>query len=432
MPSLTVGPLSNFSTLQYSSAVAGTYAQVLAQAIANGINTGANNGGLTQFVAPAGQHTAANGFGVAGEPASGFNGIATFRGTTTPQTLFVNGADQFIVVDSSSGPVSLQGGAAGGSLLSGAGAGLTYTNITPTGSATDNVVALGGNNLIQTATFGSGNYVVQTGDGNDTVNILLGNATVDAGAGRNVLNLGTGSSLIGSEGYDTITGVGYGSSSGVDTINIGSGQTSINSGGTSFLINDSSVNPLLVTLGSGVDTINYSAGSGGATVTGINTGTTVTGGVGTISAGDTSTGDLVSVTGALSTAITARGGNDTINGVGDSGNSRYTAGTGSTTILAGVGNDTLIGATGANATGNLMSGKGAGTTFQFTYGQQAADVITGFKATDVLSFVGFGANPLSQGPIGTSGGTAFNLADGTTITFVGSTNPTNTGTVKTS
>ena len=432
MPSFTVGPLSNFSTLQYSTGVAGTFAQVLAQSIANTINIGANGGALTQFVAPAGQHTV-NGTGVAGEPASGANGIATFRGTTNPQTLFVNGADQYIVVDSSSGPVSLQGGAAGGSLISGLGAGLTYTNITPTNSLTDTIVALGGNNLIQTATFGTGNYLVEAGDGNDTVNILLGNATVDAGAGRNVINLGTGSSLIGSEGADTITGVGYGSTSGVDTINIGSGQTSINSGGTSFLVNDGSVNPLLVTLGSGVDTINYGS-SAGATVNGINSGTTVTGGIGTIKAGDASTGDGVTLTGALSTSITARAGSDTINGMGDSGNSTLRAGTGTTTILAGVGNDTLIGATGANATANLTSGAGAGTTFQFSFGQQANDVISGFKATDVLSFVGFGANPLSQGSTTGSvpGGTTFNLADGTTLTFIGGANPNNTGTIKTS
>ncbi len=419
MPSLTVGPLTNFSTLQFSTAVQGTFAQQLAQSIANTINVGANNGSLNQFVAPAGIHLAANGFAVAGEDARGFGGIATFRGTTSPQTLFVDGADQFIVVDSSVSPVSIQGGAAGGSLISGAGTGLTYTNITPSGTGTDQIVALGGNNLIQTSFAGGGRYLILTGDGNDTVNVLTGSATVNAGVGNNQINVGlaNGSSVstgdtIQSEGFDLITGAGYGTNGGTDTVAIGSGQTTINSGGTSFLVNygvagTPDANGLLVSLGSGVDTINGVSGDGSITVNGINT-TTRTSGAVTITGGDLANGDVITLAGSSAATISARAGNNAI-----------TAGSGNDTLIAGTGADTLTAGTGASQL--LQSGTGAGTTFVFNFGQSGAgsDTITGFKASDQLVLNG-NPNPAVLGTgTATAGGAQYQLGDGTTLTIIG-------------
>ncbi len=425
MPSITVGSLTSFSSLNYT----GTDALAFAQQIANTINAGLNGGPLSQFVYPTGA-TTFGGTPVAGQPGSGANGVAAYRGVGG-SSLFIDGADQFITVgaDPVTGalaPVSIQGGAAGGSLVAGAGAAgaarnLTYTNITPSGTLTDSIAVLGGNNLIQSAQFGTGKMFVVAGSGNDTINLFNDNgSTVNPGSGSNQVNVFTGGNLIYSEGFDTITGAGYGSNGGTDTVQIGSGQTSINSGGTSFFITDSSPNALSVRLGSGVDTVNY-GGSGNATVNGIFS-TTALSGAGTVIAGDTSTGDSVTLLGSLNSTVTAGAANETITGAGNGGRNLFTAGSGNDTLIAGAGTDTLAGGSGSAF---MVSGGGA-TTFSFTNGQSGgSDTISGFKAADSLSFAGYGANPLALG--GTTGsvpgGTTYNLTDGTTITVLGVSQP---------
>jgi Ca2+-binding RTX toxin-like protein len=384
----------------------------VAMTISNIINNGL---GLPSTAAGALTPFTYSGSGIlAPEPASGSGGVFLVT-TPTATTVFVDGADQYIDV-TANGPVSLQGGAAGGYFLAGSGlAGaarnVTYTNITPTGTATDNIAITGGNNLIQTATFGTGNYNVATGNGNDTVNILLGNSTINAATGNNVINLGSGNNLITSVGYDTITGSSVGGGS--DTVNVTSGQTSINSGTSSFLVNDSSPNPLNVTLGFGVDTVNVS-GAGAATIKGIATTTQATSG--TVQGTDTSTGDSLTVSGGAAT-VTAGASNDTIKAL--SGNNLLLAGTGNDTLVAGAGADTLGGAIGGNASALLVSGTGSGTTFQFAFGKSGgADTITGFKSTDILSFTGYGSAPQSTAiKVGTN--TILTLSDSTTITLVG-------------
>ena len=253
------------TTLNYTSADALAVATSLATQIANNLTGGT----YTRFNYTTGS--------VAPEPSSGTGGVATFN-QPTPTPVFVNGADQAILIGAN-GPVSVQGGAQGvqflaGSGLAGAPFNVSYTNITPSGTMTDNIAITGGNNLVQTATFGTGNYVVNTGSGNDSVSILRGNSTVNAGTGNNVVNVGSGSNYIYSEGYDSITGAVSGG--GTDTVNIGSGQTSINPATSNFIINDSSSNPLTVTLGSGVTTINFSGGASGL-IHGPNSSATVSG-----------------------------------------------------------------------------------------------------------------------------------------------------------
>ncbi len=351
---------------------------------------------------------------VAPEPPSGSGGVFLVT-TPTTSTVFVDGADQYIDV-TATGPVSLQGGAAGGSFLAGAGLlgsprNVTYTNITPTGNLTDTIAITGGNNLVQTALSGGGNYNVATGSGNDTVNILTGNGTVNAGTGTNQINLGSGNSLITSVGFDTITGSSVGGGS--DTVNVTSGQTSINSGTSSFLVNDTSPNPLMVTLGFGVDTVNLLSGSP-ATVQGLATKTTAS--TGTIQGTDTQSGDSVTVSGGAATVV-AGGANDTITAL--SGNNLLMAGTGNDTLVAGSGADTLTGAMGTASSALLVSGTGAGTTFSFTAGKSAgADTISGFKSSDILSFTGYGTQPQATAvTVGT--GTTITLSDLTTITVSG-------------
>ncbi len=397
------------TTLNYTSADALAVATSLATQITSNLNSGT--------------YTAFNytGGGVAPQPSSGSGGVATFTQPTTAP-VFVDGADQAIVVGAN-GPVSVQGGAAGvqflaGSGLAGAPFNVSYTNITPSGNLTDNIAITGGNNLVQTATFGTGNYVVNTGSGNDTVNVLLGNSTVNPGTGNNVVNVGAGSNYIYSEGFDSITGaVGGGGS---DTVNIGSGQTSINPATSNFLINDTSSNPLTVTLGSAVSTIDFN-GAGSGVINAPNSSATFTG-AGQVVAFPTSTGDSYSVSGALNANIVAGAGNETVSGLSSSGNEVFRAGTGNDTLVAGSGAAVLSGAIGPNATAVLLSGTNLSTTFVFVNGQFSggADTISGLKSSDVLSFTGYGANTLSN--IASVGGnTVIKLPDNTQITIVGAT-----------
>ena len=405
MPGITVGGASGV-TLNYST----TDAVAVATTLATQISADLVNGTYTTF------NYTGNG-AVAPEPASGSGGVAVFTQPTNG-SVFVDGADQSIVINAT-GPVSVQGGAAGGSLVAGAGAAgaplnVSYTNITPSGTATDQIAILGGNNLVATATFGTGNYNISTGSGNDSISVSMGNATVNPGTGTNLISLGAGSNLIYSEGYDSVTGAVSGGGS--DTVDIGSGQTSINPATSNFLINDGSTNPLLLTLGSGTTTINFGPGASGV-INGPNSTATITG-VGTVVAHPTSTGDGYTVTGAASANIVAGAANETVVGAGSSGNEVFRAGTGNDTLIAGPGAVVLSGAVGPNATALLQSGGLDPTTFSFVNGQFSggADTITGFKSSDIISLAGYGPNAVSSEAV-SGGSTIIKLADNTTITI---------------
>ena len=350
-------------------------------------------------------------------PAAG-NGVAVFN-TPTPQPVFVTAGNPYIIVNAS-GAVSIQGGAAGGTVLAGAGVpgaplNLSYTNITPSGSATDTIVVTDGNNLIQTATAGAGNYNVSTGSGNDTISILAGNSTISAGTGGNQVNLGSGFNLITSTGFDTV--VGAQSGGGTDTVNVTTGSTSIAGGSSSnFLINDVSAGPVVASLGTGAVQLTL-ANAGLAAIQGVGT-TALTSGNAAVAATETATGDFVLLQNGASTVVAATA-NDTVQAL--SGNNLVLAGIGNDTLLAGVGADTLMGGVGGASNTALVSGTGQGTTFAFSAAHSGgSDTISGFKATDVLSFTGYGANP--QGTAITAGGnTILTLSDGTTLTIAGAT-----------
>lgn len=349
-------------------------------------------------------------------PAS-VSGVAVFE-APTPQPVSVAPGDPDIVVNAD-GPVSIRGGATGGVLLAGAGpAGaalnLSYTDITPSGSATDTIVVTDGNNLIQTMASGAGNYNIATGSGNDTINVLAGNSTVNAATGSNQINLGTGANLVNSTGLDTITGAPTGG--GADTVNVTSGTTSISGKTSSFLVNDSSPNPLHVTLGTGADTVTVS-GSGTATVQGL-ANTMLTTANATVMGTEQGSGDFFVLAGGVST-VTAGVASDTVQAL--SGANMIQAGTGNDTLLAGVGADTLVGGFGGASSAALVSGSGLGTTYTFVSGQSGgADTISGFKSSDRIAFTGYGPDP--QGTAITIGGsTIVTLSDGTTVTIAGAT-----------
>ncbi len=378
--------------------------------VENTILAGINSGALTPVL----YSGAAN---VVPSPVAG-NGVAVFN-TPTPQPVFVTAGNPYVIVNAS-GPVSIQGGAPGVTVLAGAGTpgaplNLSFTNITPSGTALDNIVVTGGNNFIQTAPSGPGNYNVSTGSGNDTVNILSGNSTVNADTGFNQINLGTSDSLVNSVGFDAINGVASGG--GTDTVNVTTGTTSVTSGSSNFIVNDTSPNPLLVNLGTGADLVNV-ANAGPATIQGAVT-TTLAAGVGAVAGAEFATGDFVLLSGGSTSTVAAGIANDTVQAL--SGNNLIAAGTGNDTLLAGLGADTLIGGIGPNSNTALVSGTGLGTTFAFTPAQSGgSDTILGLKSTDLLTFSGYGPDPVGTATsVGTS--TILTLSDGTKVTITGAT-----------
>lgn len=403
----SVGSSTNTFFVTYTS----SDAQIPGQAIVDAVNLGESNGTLTATT-----YTGTNG----ALPPPGT--LTSVLNVTTASAAAISLGGYGYVIDSSlTNPTVFQGGAAGFSFLAGSGSGsglnVSLTNITPSGSATDNIVVTGGDNFISTSTSGGGNYLVETGNGNDTINILTGNGTVNAGTGYNSYTVGTGSVYIYSEGYDSVTGSSV-AGGGTDTVNIGSGGTSINSGFTSFLIQSNSHNRTFVTLGAGVDTV-QAGGLAPVFVNGQNMAATVSG-AGTITTTETSTGDAFSVTGGASSTVVAGKANETIVGAG-SGNNLFVAGSGNDSLVAGAGADTLKAGSGNSV---LQSGTGSSTTFSFIFGAGGgSDTINGFKANDILQTVGYGNNPGGTAlTIGHS--TIVTLSDGTTVTINGVT-PTN-------
>ena len=403
---VTVGSGTQNGVLTFSN----NDAQVLGSALAAQITAAQSAGTLTSVT-----YTSGN---VAPAPASGQGGVVTFSSPPLtaagkPTTVTIPSADP-AVVDNASGPVSLQGGAAGTSVVAGMG-GLSYTDITPSGTLVDQIAAAGGNNLIQTSVTGPGSYDIATGSGNDTINVLAGNATVSPGSGFNQVGLGAGDSLITSSGFDSITGSGAGGGS--DTVNIVAGQTSITSGTSSFLANDMSAGPVRVALGSGGDTVNLAPQASG-TFVGMGSSATISG-LGTLVATEDSGGDSYQVTGQANATVNGGTGNDLLDGGGDSAAELFRAGTGNDTLIAGQGQATLGGAQGFAASALLQSDGSAPTTFLFVNGQSGgSDTITGFKPSDVISFVGYGNNPQGTALV-SNATTIITLSDGTTLHVVG-------------
>ncbi len=336
----------------------------------------------------------------------------------------VLGSEVLAVVDSTSGGLHLAGGAQGFSLVSQGD--LTFTNITASGTATDSIVAGGGSNYISTADAGLGFYNVQTGSGDDTVGLFSGNGTVNAGTGHNTIVIGGGatggSGIVFSEGYDSIVGStvagGQLGSGGTDTIDIGSGTTTINPGSSNFVIYGNDGGPVwLQQGGSGSDTVQV--GAGGGTVYGGSGGHNyLIGGATTVPGATTelhgaAAGDQLYATGSGNVLLAGGAGNETISAAGG------VSPVDGTTLGASSGNDTLVAGTGADS---LVGGIGA-DTFRFINGQAGgSDTITGFSASDTVSLNGYSyadANAVLSNAVSVGGNTLLTLTDGTTITFAG-------------
>ena len=407
MSAVTVTGSGFSSILVYSTDQAAPYAQTLA----NALNAGISEGVLTPLTY------------TRGAVAPGATDGVVFFNASPLTTVAIPTDDVGIVV---AAQASITGGARGETVVAGTfSGGLTYTDITPSGSKVDYIAAGDGPNLITTSTLGIGNYQVELGAGNDTVSVV-GNGLINAGTGSNSVSVSGGSSLIYSEGADDITASGVGT----DTVMIGTGQPTIHPGDANLVVSAGSgaTGALFVAPGMGSDTI--SVGEGGGTVYGGTAGYNIlVAGAGGVSGAATflhgaANGDQLVASGSTPVTLTAGGGNETLTGAGGtfgdasvapaSGNNVFVAGSGNATLIAGAGNDTLVGGSG---TALMMSGTGS-DFFSFTLGTAGGrDTITGFKAADHLELTGYGLTTL---PTTMSGGsTIVTLNDGTTVTLQG-------------
>ncbi|MCB8877257.1 Hint domain-containing protein [Acidisoma silvae] len=381
MPTVTVAGSGVSVTLNYSSDDSAPYANTLAMAL----STGLQSGNLTPLIYTSG--TVAP---------SAPNGVV-FINTTPSAIVSIPTSDVGIVI--TGGTTTITGGGVGETVVAGS-SGLTYTNITPSGSAIDYIAAGDGNNLITTSTTGSGNYQVNTGAGNDTI-AVTGNAVVNAGTGQNTVSVSGGSSLIYSEGHDDITANG----AGTDTINIGTGQATINPGSANLFIYETGVaaGALFVAPGTGTDTAVVGVGGG-----------TVYGGSG---------GNNVLIAGAGSTT-----GATTVFHGGGNGDQIYATGSTPVIFYAGSGSETLSGAGGivqgetlssssaadifvaGSGTGRIFLGSGADTVGAVNGAAGGNYQVSNFGSADRLVLDGYGAEYATESTVN---GEVVTLSDGT-------------------
>ena len=294
-------------------------------------------------------------------------------------------------------------------VLSGDGTNLTYFAAGGSGS----VAAGGGDNMISIPSTDPGNWLVVTGNGNDTIRALGGgNDTISPGGGSNAIQLGSGNSYLGVSGADTIL-----ASTGSETV------AAADPGANTIIYSNAST--LFFMAGAGATVY---GGTGSNTVLG-GTGSTLAfggsagnnflqGGSGPSTLFGAANGDQLFAGGSGPQALHAGAGNETLfGGFGD--NETLYGGSGSVQIFTGGGHDTVVAGSGAAT----VTAGGDNTLFQFIEGAAGGtDLVTGFTdASQVhIDLAGYGPNEAQKavaGQVNSPSGVTITLSDSTTITF---------------
>jgi Ca2+-binding RTX toxin-like protein len=299
------------------------------------------------------------------------------------------------------------------------------------------LIAAGSGNQLVIAS-GTGDLTYAAAAGADTVYAGSGNALLFGGAASlQVFGGGGATTLIGGNAGNTVTGGGgnqlvfgdstlnYTGGTGAATLIGGSGNTVAGGSGNLLVFASSS---LTFTGGAGAATIiggsgplNATLGQGGGLVFGSpGGGDVLESGPGTailVGGGD---GDQVIATGAGNDTLIADAGAETLNGA---------AGTGNLVLFGGSGPDALTGGSASNlvimGTGNETLTSGGSDNFVLSALPSTArvDLFANFNtATDAIGLFGFGGNAdaAALASATTSGGnTTVTLSDGTTLVFAG-------------
>lgn len=183
----------------------------------------------------------------------------------------------------------------------------------------------------------AGNWNIQTGSADDMIVLTNGNNTVNAGLGNNNIYLGQGNNAVYSYGQDTISG-GEG---GYQSVTLFGGNSTVDVGTSSLVIDSSSKNTISVggestVVGGQNSTVKFMGGQGNSFMGGVND---------TISAVK---GDLTVVHGSE-------------NNITVDNNLTFLNGTGNNTVTAG--NATVFGASGLNMNINVTKSSQDGSLF---------------------------------------------------------------------
>ena len=231
---------------------------------------------------------------------------------------------------------------------------------------------LSGGNTIIVPQGDNGNWLIETGGGNDSIFARGGgNDTIGAGPGHNLIRLGSGHDLVQSSGNDTIFADG-----GAETVQASKGAKDLIFAGSSQLT--------------------YIGGSGSATII-----------------GGTGKGDEL------------RGGSDGKNSiVAGSGNTTLFGGGDGDQMFGGSGHDTFVPAQGAST---MTAGTGPDTFVFSSESAGGSNLIANFQhGMDQIDLQGYGSKAAADAvqsqthPTGSS--TMLTLPDGTKVTFTDTTN----------
>jgi Ca2+-binding RTX toxin-like protein len=254
------------------------------------------------------------------------------------------------------------------------------------------------------------------GDNNNDIFIgTTGSDTITTGTGHNLIGPGSGNDIIFAHGSDVI----FPDTGGTETIfAFGPVLAAVGSGKMAF-INGS--NPSTV-LGGGSGSATISGGAGGGLYAGGTGGLNVIiGGAGACTMFGSSGSDLLAAGGAGANLLIAGSGNETLTGVGSTGNNVMYAGAGTDLLGGGAGNETFFAGHG-NAT--VIGGSGA-DLYGFVNGLAGGtETVFGFNTAkgDAISLQGYGPNEaqndLANAAVG-GGNTTLTLSDNTQVTFVG-------------
>jgi len=285
--------------------------------------------------------------------------------------------------------------------------------------ATTNVSLNGGFHSFDTVIGGAGTTNV-TITGSSTNNVVYGGAGV-----LNVVDLGTSDVIAAfnaSSAAATLGGSGdlYYGGSNSGSVSVGGSADSIVAGsGTLTVTAGSGTSSLMAYGGSG--TLDFAGGASAATVFGGPGITSITGGSGGTTLFGAANGTAYYTGNSGGLMFAAGGGNETLIASGSSSNfiAAGTDSSGTNTLVGGSGNDTFSAGAG---TDTMTSGSGDNAFAFFAQSTDGkADVVTNWTTNDSLLLIGYSsagsASSVVQNATDTSGGLTMTLSDNTTITF---------------
>jgi Ca2+-binding RTX toxin-like protein len=280
------------------------------------------------------------------------------------------------------------------------------------------VLTGGGGNLISIPVSDSGNWLIQTGGGADTIIARgTGSDTINAGPSGNAVTLGGGQYQVASVGQDTIT-AGTGSTTIDASGSPGSGAGELVFAGTGKLVFVGGASGATIFGGAGSETV--TGGSGGLYAKGGTAGNNVlTAGTGAATLFGGGGGDVLTAAGSGPQALFAGTGNETLTGASATGADTFFGGAGADQITGGVGSDTFVSGAG-QATVNAA---GSSNLFRFVDGSAGGTMLVNdlTNASQVnISLAGYGPNEAANaiaGQTSTPNSVSVKLSDNTTITF---------------